>query len=159
MASVNIWHWILLLLLAVAVAWPVLKRLAGRLGSRRETDLEVLNRLAPRPPPGPPDRPFFAYHAPTAQRAAEPPPASEPGPGLPLWTKIALTVLYIPGAVALHMFWQLARPAVHRAIASIDIGNPKVVAFVSALVISAAWVTVFLLPLYLIWRRPRGVVR
>lgn len=41
-------HWLLLIGLLIAVAWPLFGRLSKYIAMRKETDREVLNRLAPR---------------------------------------------------------------------------------------------------------------
>ena len=41
-------HWLLLIGLAIAVAWPLIGLLPKHMAKRRETDREVLDRLAPR---------------------------------------------------------------------------------------------------------------
>ena len=69
-------------------------------------------------------------------------------------TKVVLTLLYLPGSVALLMFWQLARPAMHHAIASIDVGLPRLTALVFATLMTLFY-PLLLTPFYLIWRRRR----
>lgn len=48
MNNIPLAHWLLLIGLAVAIAWPLMGSLTKRIAKRKETDREVLDRLAPR---------------------------------------------------------------------------------------------------------------
>lgn len=125
---------------------------------QRETDREVLDRITPRASrlsARPAARSVRAPPSTSAARATPKTPAQPVPAGVSVGVKTALTLLYIPGGAALLMFWQLARPAMHHAIANIDIGLPRFTAAVFALLMTLFY-PLLLAPFYLIWRRHRA---
>ena len=114
-------HWLVLIGLVVAIAWPLIESLHKR-ARRKETDLEVLNRLAPRPP-----APYVRASPVQASLSQQVPQASSQA-SMSRTVRVLLTLLYVPGSVALYAFWNLVRPGIAREVAQIDIGYPRLVA-------------------------------
>ena len=65
--------------------------------------------------------------------------------------RVTLTLLYIPGSLAIFIFWRLIHPALVQEVAAIDIGYPKLTAAFFGLLFTLAY-PLILLPYYLIWR-------
>lgn len=153
MSSFNVGNWLVVIALACLAGLPLAEAVYKRLRKRRETDREVLDRLAPRPPapytsgPATPPSPV-----PAAKRA----PAN--GSSLSTKSRVVLTLLYVPGSLALYMFWSLIGPGLRREVAGIDIGSPELAAILWTGFAVLVHVGIAL-PYLLIWRRgSRGSV-
>lgn len=97
MQDLSIAHWLVLIGLVVAIAWPFITRLQKRLSQRRETDREVLDRLAPRLPSAPR---MPSPRSPSPQHVALPVEPEAPTTGNTTWQKALAAIGFVVVLIA-----------------------------------------------------------
>lgn len=151
MNNFSLSHWGVIALTLGLVFWPLLRRILRAIRRPRESDLDVLDRLAPRAPA----RSTPAVREQTSSVHQHPQQAAQQAAPPLLWKRVALTAAYVPCHAILLAAWSSVRPDLVRTATASAPQNQQTVA-IALTVLSLGVYVILFYPYFAVWRHRTG---